>query len=72
MSDADLDQVERLREWAKARGVSLLEVALGGVASVPQVVSVIPGATTPQQVRENAGAADWTPSADELAELKRL
>jgi aryl-alcohol dehydrogenase-like predicted oxidoreductase len=72
IADADLDHVERLRKWAKARGVSLLEVALGGLASVPQVVSVIPGAKTPQQVRENAAAAEWRPSADELAELRQL
>jgi aryl-alcohol dehydrogenase-like predicted oxidoreductase len=72
IEDADLDRVARLRAWAEAHGVSLLEVALGGLVAVPPVVSVIPGATKPEQVRANAAASEWIPSADELAELKQL
>jgi aryl-alcohol dehydrogenase-like predicted oxidoreductase len=33
---------------------------------------VIAGATSPEQVKANAAAADWIPSAAELAELDRL
>jgi aryl-alcohol dehydrogenase-like predicted oxidoreductase len=33
---------------------------------------VIAGATKPEQVRANAAAAAWTPSADDLAELNLL
>lgn len=40
IADADLEHVEWLRKWANAGGVSLLEVALSGLASVPQVVSL--------------------------------
>ncbi len=55
--------------FAEARGLSLLDVAIGGLAAMPAVSSVIAGATSPEQVRANAAAGEWVPSADELAEL---
>jgi len=67
-----LEQVERLRAWADTYGVTLLDVAIGGLAAVSPVVSVIAGATKPEQVRANAAAGEWTPTADELAELQSL
>ena len=72
LDDADRDAVERLRAFAERRGVSLLEVAIGGLAAMPGVASVIAGATKPEQVRANAAAGAWEPSADELAELRAL
>ncbi len=68
----DLDAVERLRAFGARHGVSLLEVAIGGLAAVPGVVSVISGATKPEQVRANAAAGAWEPSAEQLAELRAL
>ncbi|HXY91027.1 MAG TPA: aldo/keto reductase [Acidimicrobiia bacterium] len=67
-----LDRVEQLREWAEGHGASLLEVAIGGLAAVSPVASVIAGATRPEQVRANAAAGAWQPTADELAELMAL
>ena len=72
ISDDDLGRVERLRLWAEARGRPLLEVAIGGLAAVSPVVSVIAGATKPEQVRANAAAGEWEPTPDELAELRAL
>ena len=72
ISDADLDRVERLRAWAEGRGRTLLEVAVGGLAAVKPIASVIAGATKPEQVRANAAAGEWQPTADELAELRAL
>jgi aryl-alcohol dehydrogenase-like predicted oxidoreductase len=69
IDDARLDRVEELRRWAEARGRSLLEVAIGGLAAVPPVVSVIAGATKPEQVRANAAAAEWEPTDEELRGL---
>ncbi len=69
---ATLDRVERLRAWGEAHGVSLLDVAIGGLAAVSPVASVIAGATRPEQVRANAAAGDWEPTADELSELLAL
>jgi aryl-alcohol dehydrogenase-like predicted oxidoreductase len=70
IDDAKLDQVERLRAWAEANGASLLDVAIGGLAAVSPVASVIAGATKPEQVRANAKAGEWEPSAAQLAELR--
>ena len=69
---ADLDRMEALTAWAKAHGLSLLDVAIGGLAAQPAVVSVIAGATRPEQVRANARAGEWEPSPAELAELVSL
>jgi aryl-alcohol dehydrogenase-like predicted oxidoreductase len=70
IADADLDRVERLREWSAAHDVSLLEVAIGGLLAVEPVASVIAGATKPDQVSANAAAGAWEPSPDELMELR--
>jgi aryl-alcohol dehydrogenase-like predicted oxidoreductase len=70
LDDADLDRVERLRAFADERGISLLDVAIGGLAAQPDVVSVIAGATKPEQVRANAVAGDWTPSPADLDALR--
>jgi aryl-alcohol dehydrogenase-like predicted oxidoreductase len=72
LSHEAFDRVERLEEFASARGRTLLELAIAGLASQPAVASVIAGATTPEQVRENAAAADWELSEEELEELGRL
>ena len=69
IDDAELDRVEKLRAWAEEHGASLLEVAVGGLLAVEPVVSVIAGATKPEQVRANAAAGGWEPSPDELTEL---
>ena len=63
---AKLDEVERLRAWAEAHNVSLLEVAIGGLLAVKPVASVIAGATKAEQVRANAAAGAWEPTRAEL------
>jgi aryl-alcohol dehydrogenase-like predicted oxidoreductase len=52
--------------------VSLLSVAIGGLAAMPAVASVIAGATTPEQVHANVEAGQWEPTADDLAALTAL
>jgi aryl-alcohol dehydrogenase-like predicted oxidoreductase len=70
IDDADLDRVDRLRAYADTRGLSLLDVAIGGLAAQPGVACVITGATKPEQIRANAAAAAWKPSAADLDELR--
>jgi aryl-alcohol dehydrogenase-like predicted oxidoreductase len=71
-SDDRLAVVERLERFAAERGVTLLDLAVGGLAAKPQVASVIAGATTPEQVRANIAAAAWVPEPDELAAIDEL
>jgi aryl-alcohol dehydrogenase-like predicted oxidoreductase len=68
--DETWNRIDALAAFAEARGLSLLDVAVGGLAAMPTVSSVIAGATTPEQVRANVAAGEWVPSPDELAELR--
>ena len=72
LSDDRFDGVEALERYAAERGVTLLDVAIGGLAAMPAVASVIAGATKPEQVRANAAAGEWTPSDDDVAALRAL
>jgi aryl-alcohol dehydrogenase-like predicted oxidoreductase len=71
-SDEQFALVDSLAEYARERGVTLLEVAIGALLVREEVSSVIAGATKPDQVRANAAAAQWTPSADDLEALGSL
>jgi aryl-alcohol dehydrogenase-like predicted oxidoreductase len=66
------DRVEALEKFGQERGHSLLEVAISGLAAQPAVGSVIAGATTPQQVRANAGAGEWQLNETDMADLRQL
>jgi aryl-alcohol dehydrogenase-like predicted oxidoreductase len=72
LTDASLDKVEALTAYGAERGLTLLQVAVGGLAALPAVGSVICGAMTPEQVTANAAAADWTPDAADLAALDTI
>jgi aryl-alcohol dehydrogenase-like predicted oxidoreductase len=67
-----LDKVERLRVYAESRGHTLLELAISWLASSPAVVSVIAGATRPDQVKANAAGATWKMTEAERGEIDAL
>ena len=60
------------RSYAAERGLTMLQVAIGGLAAQPAVTSVIAGATTPEQVHANAAAGTWEPSDEDLAALRAI
>jgi aryl-alcohol dehydrogenase-like predicted oxidoreductase len=66
------DRAEALRRYADERGLPLLTVAIGGLAAMPAVASVIAGATKPEQVAANVRAGAWEPPRDDLAALAKL
>jgi len=72
LTDEALERVDRLERFASEHGHSLLELAIGALASEPGVVSVIAGATKPEQVRANAAAGGWELGAAERDALRRL
>jgi aryl-alcohol dehydrogenase-like predicted oxidoreductase len=69
LTDATFDGLEAIESFARERGVSMVGAALGGLLAQPVVASVIAGATSAEQVRVNAAAADIQLSPDDLAEL---
>ena len=71
-TDEKFDRIEAFERFAEERGVTLLDVAIGGLAAQPAIASVIAGATKPEQVRANAQAGEWEPSAEDLAELNAI
>jgi aryl-alcohol dehydrogenase-like predicted oxidoreductase len=72
LSDDRFDKVDALAAYADARGLSLLDVAISGLAAMPAVGSVIAGATKPGQVTANVAAGQWRPTADDLRELAAI
>ncbi|MFF8690999.1 aldo/keto reductase [Streptomyces sp. NPDC015144] len=67
-----LDTVEALADWGRRNGRSLLEIAISGLGALPGCGSVIAGAKRPEQVRANAAAGAWEPTADELQAVLAL
>jgi aryl-alcohol dehydrogenase-like predicted oxidoreductase len=63
---------ETLKAFAAAHQHTLLELAFSWLLSRPQVASVIAGATSPEQVRANAAAVNWTLTEEDLKEIDRL
>jgi aryl-alcohol dehydrogenase-like predicted oxidoreductase len=72
VTEQKLGRVEALAGWAQEHGVTVLEVAIGALAAQPGCGSVIAGATSPEQVKANASAADWVPSAADLADIDAI
>ena len=69
LEGADFDRVDALQRYADERGVTLLDVALGGLAAQATVGSVIAGATSAEQVTANATAGSWRPGPDDAEAL---
>ena len=72
ITDEKMDRVEALIAWADTQGVTVLDVVIGGLAAQPGCGSVIAGATSAEQVKANAAAGRWIPSAEQLAEIDKI
>jgi aryl-alcohol dehydrogenase-like predicted oxidoreductase len=72
LAGAAWDTIEAIESFANARGLAMLDVAIGGLAAQPAVTSVIAGATRPEQIASNVAAGAWIPTDEELAELRSI
>jgi aryl-alcohol dehydrogenase-like predicted oxidoreductase len=72
VTEEKLDKVEALALWGQQHGRSVLEVGIGALAALPGCASVIAGATSAEQVRANAAAADWIPEPEDLTEISKI
>ncbi|MBX3091716.1 MAG: aldo/keto reductase [Cryobacterium sp.] len=69
----DWTAVEKFREFCTSKEVTMLEASFGWLLAQPALASVIAGATSPEQVRQNAAAAvAWVPDSAALAEIDAI
>jgi aryl-alcohol dehydrogenase-like predicted oxidoreductase len=69
---ANFDLIEAIEAYAAERDLSMLQVAIGALAAMPTVGSVIAGATSEEQVKQNVAAGLWVPSGDDLEALLEI
>jgi myo-inositol catabolism protein IolS len=67
-----LQVADELKAWAAARGRTLVELAIAWVLTNAAVTSCIVGAKTPEQAKQNAKAAQWVLSSDDLREIDHI
>jgi aryl-alcohol dehydrogenase-like predicted oxidoreductase len=72
LDKADFDLIESIEAYTAERGLSMLQVAIGGLAAMPTVGSVIAGATSEAQVKQNVAAGLWVPTGDDLEALLEI
>ena len=72
LTPANFRRLERFESFARERGRTLPELALGWLLSQPEVTSVIAGASRPDQVVANVAASTWRLSPEEMEEVGRL
>ena len=72
LTDENFATLEKLEKFASSREHTMLELAVGWLASQPQVSSVISGATNADQVTQNVKAGNWKLTPEELAEVDKL
>ncbi len=72
LTDQNFDLLYQLDQFVSTRGKTLVELAFAWLLAHPAVSSVIAGASNPDQVAQNAAAADWELSSDEMKELDGL
>lgn len=72
LSDATLDVVEKLIAFAEERDHTLLDLAYAWLLTQPVVVSVISGATKPEQAHANAAAGSWRLTPSEMIDVEAI
>jgi aryl-alcohol dehydrogenase-like predicted oxidoreductase len=72
LDKANFDLIEAIEAYAAKRSLSMVQVAIGGLAAMPTVGSVIAGATSAEQVKQNVDAGLWLPTGDDLEALLEI
>lgn len=72
LTDKNYETLGKLEAFAEARGKSMVDLAIGWLASLSHVGSVIAGATKPEQVDQNVAAGAWRLTVEELAEIDTI
>ena len=72
MTGDNLYLLEELRAFARGQGRGVRELAFAWLLSKEVTATVIAGASTPEQARQNAAASEWQLTRDETGEVERI
>jgi aryl-alcohol dehydrogenase-like predicted oxidoreductase len=73
LDNAPWDAMEAYAAFCEERGITMLEATFGWLLAQPGLTSVIAGATSPDQIRQNADAAtSWSPSPEDAARISEF
>jgi aryl-alcohol dehydrogenase-like predicted oxidoreductase len=72
LTEENIRIVERLADFCAARGRTLLELAFSWLLNRPAVISVIAGASTPEQLEQNVAAIEWSLGPEDMSEIDQL
>ena len=72
ITEQNLRAIAALQAWARERGKSLVDLAFAWLLADPIVGTVIAGASSPEQIEQNAQASSWQLSSSERAEVTSI
>ena len=72
ITDDNLRAIAALQNWAFERGKTLVDLAFAWLLADPIVGTVIAGASSPEQIAQNAQASDWQLSQEERDEVDAI
>jgi aryl-alcohol dehydrogenase-like predicted oxidoreductase len=72
LTDQNFAMLEKLEDFASQRGHTMLDLAIGWLASHSWVSSVIAGATKPEQLDQNVTAGEWKLTPEEMMEVNAI
>jgi aryl-alcohol dehydrogenase-like predicted oxidoreductase len=72
LTEKNFEMLGKLEAFAEQRGHTMLDLAIGWLASHAWVGSVIAGATKPEQLEQNAKAGGWKLTAEEMMEVNAI
>jgi aryl-alcohol dehydrogenase-like predicted oxidoreductase len=72
LSEPNFAVLTKLEEFTQERGHTMIELAIGWLASHDFVPSVIAGATKPEQVEQNVAAGAWKLTPNEMAAVDKI
>ncbi len=72
LNERNFETLGKLEELAGRSGHSMVDLAIGWLATQKFVGSVIAGATKPEQIEQNAKAGDWRLTPEEMKEVDEI
>ena len=72
LNDKNYESIERLDSFCESRSITMLQLAFRWLLAHDVVPSVIAGASTPEQVKQNAEAVAGRLSEEDMAEIEKI